>query len=322
MKHLIVFYYFISFIIGAMGLLVCALSLLKSKDRKLLYFFFCYAALAVFIMINTLYFYLSAIAAIPGTMLNLLMAYLFFGVFFLFLVLIPRLEREITGRTPSRPERLMMAVLPWAALPLALIPLLLGSSPESMLSWVWFDLYDIYATAFYLVFIYSLVRFLIYTLKLKRGELKNLYLTASVVLLVAVPGFILDAYWQFFKVSHHLVPKDFNFTPFVFAMIGLVSIIYSIRYFIFQPSTVPGAVTSIPPSMIAEYQLTEREVDVALYAAQGLTHQQIADKLFIAVSTVRNYSSDMYRKLGVNNKVSLVQKIQHHLAKENHKIEP
>ncbi len=48
--------------------------------------------------------------------------------------------------------------------------------------------------------------------------------------------------------------------------------------------------------------LTEREQDVLRLLAQGLTNAQIADKLFLAEGTIRNYVSDILNKLNVNDR--------------------
>jgi DNA-binding NarL/FixJ family response regulator len=45
--------------------------------------------------------------------------------------------------------------------------------------------------------------------------------------------------------------------------------------------------------------LTERETEVLALIAQGMTNQQIADRLFVSVKTVRNHVSNVLSKLQV-----------------------
>jgi DNA-binding NarL/FixJ family response regulator len=45
--------------------------------------------------------------------------------------------------------------------------------------------------------------------------------------------------------------------------------------------------------------LTERETEVLIMIAQGLTNQQIADRLFVSVKTVRNHVTNVLSKLQV-----------------------
>ena len=48
--------------------------------------------------------------------------------------------------------------------------------------------------------------------------------------------------------------------------------------------------------------LTKRELDIALYAAQGLSNKEITDKVFLSESRVKTSLSGIYRKLGITGK--------------------
>jgi len=48
--------------------------------------------------------------------------------------------------------------------------------------------------------------------------------------------------------------------------------------------------------------LTKREYDVLLLIAQGLSNREISDKLFLALSTVKNYNQNLFEKLEVKNR--------------------
>ena len=52
-----------------------------------------------------------------------------------------------------------------------------------------------------------------------------------------------------------------------------------------------------------EYHLTEREISVVLCLAQGLTNEEIANRLHISVHTVKAHLEAIYDKLGVSNRV-------------------
>ena len=49
-------------------------------------------------------------------------------------------------------------------------------------------------------------------------------------------------------------------------------------------------------------QLTERELQVLRLLATGLSSTQVAEELFIAVSTARSYIKVIYRKLDVHSR--------------------
>jgi LuxR family maltose regulon positive regulatory protein len=52
--------------------------------------------------------------------------------------------------------------------------------------------------------------------------------------------------------------------------------------------------------------LSPRELDVLRLVAAGLTNQAIADRLFIAVSTVKSHTHSIYGKLGVRNRTQAI----------------
>jgi len=54
-----------------------------------------------------------------------------------------------------------------------------------------------------------------------------------------------------------------------------------------------------PPS---HYTFTERERDILTLISRGLSNSEIAEKLFLAEGTVRNYTSVLLKKLGVGDR--------------------
>jgi DNA-binding NarL/FixJ family response regulator len=53
-------------------------------------------------------------------------------------------------------------------------------------------------------------------------------------------------------------------------------------------------------------ELTRREKEVLILISEGLTNQQIADKLFVSVLTVNSHRSSLLLKFEVNNTASLI----------------
>ena len=59
-----------------------------------------------------------------------------------------------------------------------------------------------------------------------------------------------------------------------------------------------------------QYNLTEREKEVAGLIWKGLSNQQIADRTFIAETTVKKHVSNMFRKTGATNRYDLIAKLE------------
>jgi DNA-binding NarL/FixJ family response regulator len=61
-----------------------------------------------------------------------------------------------------------------------------------------------------------------------------------------------------------------------------------------------------PPPQTTNIQLSERETDVLQLMARGLTNADIARELYLSEGTVRNYTSALFTKLGVNDRTQAV----------------
>jgi DNA-binding CsgD family transcriptional regulator len=69
----------------------------------------------------------------------------------------------------------------------------------------------------------------------------------------------------------------------------------------------------LPEQKIAKiaqkHSLTERETDILLQIVLGLKNQQIADKLFISINTVKYHTRNIYEKLDVQKRTEITSRI-------------
>ncbi|CAH0121529.1 MULTISPECIES: hybrid sensor histidine kinase/response regulator transcription factor [unclassified Paenibacillus] len=56
------------------------------------------------------------------------------------------------------------------------------------------------------------------------------------------------------------------------------------------------------------YGLTPREIEIITYLSKGMRYKSIAARLYLSEGTVRNYASEMYAKLQVNNREQAIRK--------------
>ena len=54
--------------------------------------------------------------------------------------------------------------------------------------------------------------------------------------------------------------------------------------------------------------LTKRETEIMHLIAKGCTNKQMAAKLFISEETVKMHIKNIFRKLGVNNRIAALRK--------------
>jgi len=75
---------------------------------------------------------------------------------------------------------------------------------------------------------------------------------------------------------------------------------------------IPPQLTAAQPEEAPHRPLTGREVEVLRLLADGTGTEEIADSLFISVTTVRNHVQNILRKLEVHSKLEAVSFALHH----------
>jgi DNA-binding NarL/FixJ family response regulator len=84
-------------------------------------------------------------------------------------------------------------------------------------------------------------------------------------------------------------------------------LIAAVRAAVLDPTS-ENIVVGMPPSMLegaegeADGVLSARELEVLLLSARGLSNQQIASALHLAVGTVKRHMANVYQKMGVRSR--------------------
>ncbi len=59
---------------------------------------------------------------------------------------------------------------------------------------------------------------------------------------------------------------------------------------------------------LKSHGVSDRELEVLQLMAQGLSNQEIANKLFVSLHTIKTHSSNLYSKLNVKRRTQAIQK--------------
>lgn len=86
---------------------------------------------------------------------------------------------------------------------------------------------------------------------------------------------------------------------------NVVSMSIALRLF-GTAGAIPAAVEASPEERARALGLSEREVEIAVLIARGLTNKEVAAELFISTGTVRTHVYNLYRKVGAGNRVEIV----------------
>lgn len=96
--------------------------------------------------------------------------------------------------------------------------------------------------------------------------------------------------------------------------LGIIAVIFLILGIYFgnklgnkrvQPST-PQNSTTLNEGI--DTDLSSRELEVLLNISNGLTNQQIADKLFVSLNTIKTHTANIYSKFGVKSRTQAISK--------------
>jgi ligand-binding sensor domain-containing protein/DNA-binding CsgD family transcriptional regulator len=71
--------------------------------------------------------------------------------------------------------------------------------------------------------------------------------------------------------------------------------------------------------MLRQQKITEREREILLLVLEGKTNKEIEKKFFISYKTVKSHLYNIYQKMGVKNRLQLMNAVQEYLKKTNSK---
>lgn len=61
-------------------------------------------------------------------------------------------------------------------------------------------------------------------------------------------------------------------------------------------------------SLIAQFELSKRELEILALMAEGLSNQEIAETLFVSLSTVKTHNQNLFEKLDVKRRTQAIEK--------------
>lgn len=62
-----------------------------------------------------------------------------------------------------------------------------------------------------------------------------------------------------------------------------------------------------PVKLPMEMELSPREIEVLKLIAAGFSNQEIADKLYLSLNTIKTHTNNIYSKLGVNRRTQAIE---------------
>ena len=76
-----------------------------------------------------------------------------------------------------------------------------------------------------------------------------------------------------------------------------------------QEGSLPYCGLQISESLIAKYHLSKREAEIAAMIGSSMSDAELAESLYISVSTLKKHLVNIYRKVGVNSRMKLLNRL-------------
>jgi DNA-binding CsgD family transcriptional regulator len=100
--------------------------------------------------------------------------------------------------------------------------------------------------------------------------------------------------------------SDFIYSSIPYAIYGIFVIGYFLRSF--GPAT--AEVRELPEAFVAKYGITAREREIILKVSEGKSNADIARELVVSIATVKTHLHNIYAKLGVDSRYSLLARVR------------
>jgi two-component system, NarL family, response regulator LiaR len=121
--------------------------------------------------------------------------------------------------------------------------------------------------------------------------------------------------FQLAEFTHFRSTRGIDTWIVLFSVLFLaIGIFLSRKLFTPKPRIIEKEVmTATPPAAIDEQQiqksgLSKRELEILLLINEGLSNQQIADKIFVSENTVKKHVSNLFLKLDVERRTEAIKK--------------
>ena len=302
MQHLILFYFFITNLIGFGALAFLLLMYLKTGEKLIKYFLFFYSMFAFFIIQRIISIYLSNIIIdIPVGMIifsRIINILLYSGLIFTVIVFV----NHFVGFKYSRLINLYALVCFITSILYSGIVLLYDFTSDSIIG---FDSTNIISDIINsLLLLYAVCIFFLHPADSKN---QKIHFTLKLFFLFSSPLLFLDIFNKktvfFITISDHIF-----FFPLFYCFIGIIFGYYIFKDFYFAPRLKLNELSI--DEFCNKYFITNREKEILNLLLKGYTNTKISNELFISISTVKTHIHNIYGRTNAKSRYELIHLIK------------
>ncbi|MCX7708624.1 MAG: LuxR C-terminal-related transcriptional regulator [Clostridia bacterium] len=306
MKHVALLFYVISLMTGIGLMTVAGIYYLKTKSSNVKYLIYGELFFTFYLFIDITSFYSEVIQTffIPVVILCIsgFLVASAGAVYYLML-----LAYGLIGNELSKTKRRNYLMITFSILAIFLTTVLLLYK----FRWIGFGLFGhtitTYASTFSAVGGMHIIFILASNRKRIPVKARKAVIGCLLVLFVCLPVAVL------LNIIEYKVDIEFPtaFSPIIYFFMNAIMLLYARKHYIYQMTkAVDDTADPVQPDfseLSKSFGLTDREYQIALLVIEGCNNKEIGEKLFISPHTVRNHVYNMYKKIGVKNRIELIQ---------------
>ena len=100
-----------------------------------------------------------------------------------------------------------------------------------------------------------------------------------------------------------------NSAPFIF-IISISILIYHIFYRFYFSSPISKTEKTLSEDFIKDFSITKREQEIIIALLDGKSNKELAETLFVSEKTIETHLANIYRKVGVKNRLELFSRLK------------
>jgi DNA-binding CsgD family transcriptional regulator len=298
MKHLAFLYYVISYSIGLPTLAVVIITFLKTKNRILKYFLPFLISVTLQLVFTTILRYQDVTHLYSNTYPNIGIKYLYLLSESSIIFTLPIFCHVLFSVKRTKLRNLSFGTLFVLSLGIIFSPYFLKYIPEQhQLSAL--PGFEIYRGIFFFAVLYSIIMLFFSLRKITEKHLRWLAIISLVFMFVSLVEILHCELLPILKHAQLPIPLS----PLCYLVLNIVFLVLVVKNFLLIPVTIPNFRNLTD---FKQYQLTNREKEIINLLIQGFQNKEISQKLFISESTVKTHIQNIYKKLGIQNRVQLV----------------
>jgi len=307
MAHFVVVIYFVSIVVGCSALLLFWIIYIKSKIQIIKQYVIFMLLYTIYLLIQIFNIYMRTVIQHSSPDVYIFSNFFYFVWFIFFIYETPYFFHALLNISFTKLNKIIFGSMSLITFILLIVPFIVKNEPQEILKIIKFEL-QVICYSFFMIVLFYIVYLIWINRKKIKGEInKKILNTIFKLCVIFLPGFLADSFSQKLQVEWKIIPYGFEFSIFFYLTWNIISIIYVVQYFISRTAIVRAP--TITQEFIKKYSISEREREIIELIIKGYSNKQIAETLFISLQTIKNHVYNIFRKVGVESRTKLIEKI-------------